>query len=114
MLLLGVDLVAARRWVHHATGLMGGGRLRFGLILRALIDDLAVVHAELVEVRDLPTGDGGDMQVLDAMQIGQRKGKPFSLCRCNELIDVDRMNWLIALAIATTVAERLPTSGETG
>jgi hypothetical protein len=53
------------------------------------------------------------MQVLDAMQIGQRKGKPFSLCRCDELIDVDRMNRFIAPSIATTVAKRLPASGET-
>jgi hypothetical protein len=54
------------------------------------------------------------MQVLDAMQIGQRKGKPFSLCRCDELIDVDRMNRFSALLVATTVAQRFPASGETG
>jgi hypothetical protein len=54
------------------------------------------------------------VEVLDAMQVGQRKGKPLSLCGCNEIIDVDRMNWFIALTIATTVAKRLPASGETG
>jgi hypothetical protein len=54
------------------------------------------------------------MQMLDAMQVGQGKGKPFSLCGCDEHIDVDRMNGLIALLIATTVAKRLPASGQTG
>jgi hypothetical protein len=82
-------------------------------ILRALIDNLAVVHVELVRVHNLPTGYRGDMQVLDAMQVGQRKGKTFSLFGRNKLIDVDRMNRLLTLVIATTVAKRLPTSGET-
>jgi hypothetical protein len=54
------------------------------------------------------------MQVLDAMQVVQRKGKPFSLCGCNEYIDVNGVNRLIALLIATTVAKRLPASGQTG
>jgi len=85
-----------------------------GLILRALVDDLAIIHVELVEVGDPSTGDGGDMQVLDAMQVSQRKGKAFSLFGCNELIDVDRVNRLLTFPVATTVAKGLPTSGETG
>jgi hypothetical protein len=51
--------------------------------------------------------------VLDAMQVGQRKGKTFSLFGRDKLIDVDRMNRLLTLVIATTVAKGLPTSGET-
>ena len=54
------------------------------------------------------------MEVLDAVQVGQRKGKTFSLFRCDELIDVDRMNRLITRIIATTVAKGFPASGETG
>jgi hypothetical protein len=54
------------------------------------------------------------MQVLDAMQVSQRKGKAFSLCGCDEFIDVDRVNRLRTFPVATTVAKGLPTSGETG
>jgi hypothetical protein len=53
------------------------------------------------------------MQVLDAMQVGQGKGEAFALFGRDKLIDVDRMNRLLALVIATTVAKGLPASGET-
>ena len=93
---------------------MSGRGLGAGLILRALIDNLAVVHVELVHIDDLAAGSGRDMQVLDAMQVGQRKGKTFALFRSDKLIDIDRMNRLLTLLIATTVAKGLPASGETG
>jgi hypothetical protein len=54
------------------------------------------------------------MEVLDPMQVGQRKGKPFSLFRRDKIIDVNRMNRLITGLIATTVAQRFPASGEAG
>ena len=54
------------------------------------------------------------MQMLDPMQAGQGKGKPFALLGRNELIHIDRMNRLLTLIIATTVAKGLPASGETG
>jgi hypothetical protein len=56
------------------------------------------------------------MEVLDAMQVGQRKSKTFSFFRGDKLIDVDRMNRLITrvIVIATTVAKGLPASGEAG
>jgi hypothetical protein len=100
--------------VHEAIVVMSGRGLGAGLILRALIDNLAVVHVELVHINDLPAGSGGDMQVLDAMQVAQCKGKSFSLLGRDELIDIDRMNWLLTLLIATTVAKGLPASGKTG
>jgi hypothetical protein len=93
---------------------MSGRGLGAGLILGALIDNLAVVHVELVHINDLPAGSGGDMQVLDAMQVAQCKGKSFSLLGRDELIHIDRMNWLLTLLIATTVAKGLPASGKTG
>jgi hypothetical protein len=93
---------------------MGETGLGPGLILPALVDDLAIIHVELVEVGDPSTGDGGDMQVLDAMQVGQRKGKAFSFFGRDQLIDIDRMNRLLTLVIATTVAKGLPASGKTG
>jgi hypothetical protein len=52
-----------------------------GLVLRALVDHLAVIEVEQAWVGDLAARDGGDMQVLDTMQVGQRKGKAFALCR---------------------------------
>jgi hypothetical protein len=54
------------------------------------------------------------MQVLDAMQVGQGKGKAFSLFWGNEFINVDGVNRLLARLIATTVAQRLPASGKAG
>jgi hypothetical protein len=104
----------SERLVHEAIVVMSGRGLGAGLILRALVDNLAVVHVELVHINDLPAGSGGDMQMLDAMQVGQRKGKAFSLFGCNELIDVDRVNRLLTFIIATTVAKGLPASGKTG
>jgi hypothetical protein len=93
---------------------MGETGLDPGLILRALVDDLAIIRVELVQVGDPSSGDGGDMEVLDARQVGQCKGNSFSLFGCNELIDVDRVNRLLTFPVATTVAKGLPTSGETG
>jgi hypothetical protein len=54
------------------------------------------------------------MKVLDPMQIGQRKGKPFPLFGCDKFIDVYGMDRLITGLIATTVAQRFPASGEAG
>jgi hypothetical protein len=85
-----------------------------GLILRALVDDLAVVHVQLARVHGLSTRDGLHMQVGHPMQIGQCKGEPFPLFRRDKLIDVDRMNRLITRLIATTVAQRFVASGEAG
>ena len=48
------------------------------------------------------------------MEVGQRKGKAFSLFRRDKLIDVNRMNRLITSLIATTVAQRFIASGEAG
>jgi hypothetical protein len=106
--------MAAERLVHEAIMVMSGRGLGAGFILRALIDNLAVVHVELVHINDLPAGSGGDMQMLDAMQVGQCKSKPFSLLGGDELIDIDRMNRLLTFVIATTVAKGLPASGKTG
>jgi hypothetical protein len=98
---------------QETSGVRRVRQLGSGFILRALVDNLAVVHVELVHVHDLPTGYRGDVQVLDAMHVGQRKSKTFSVFRCDKRIDIDCMNRLLALVIATTVAKRLPTSGET-
>jgi hypothetical protein len=100
--------------VHEAIVEMSGKGLRAGLILRVLIDNLAVVHPELAHINGLSAWSGRDVQVLDAMQVSQRKGKALSLFRRDKLIDIDRMNRLLTLVIATTVAKRLPTSGQTG
>jgi hypothetical protein len=102
------------RLVHEAIVVMGCRGLGAGLILRALVDNLAVVHVELVHMHDLPAGNRSDMEVLDAMQVGQRKGKTLSFFGRDKLIDIDRMNRLLTLVIATTVAKGLPTSGKTG
>jgi hypothetical protein len=38
-----------------------------GLIRRALVDDLAVIHVQLVRVDGSPTGHGRHMEVLDTV-----------------------------------------------
>jgi hypothetical protein len=53
------------------------------------------------------------MELLDPMHIRQRKGEAFPLFRRDERIDIDGVNRLIAVCIATTVAKGLPPSGET-
>jgi hypothetical protein len=53
------------------------------------------------------------MQVLDAMQVSQREGKTLALFGRDQDIDIDSVNRLIAVAIATTVAKGLPASSET-
>ena len=103
----------SERLVHEAIVVMSDRGLGAGLILRALVDNLAVVHVELVHINDLPAGNGGNMQVLDTMQVGQRKGKAFSFFGRDKLVDIDRMNRLLTLVIATTVAKGLPASGQT-
>jgi hypothetical protein len=82
--------------------------------LRALVDDLAVIHVQLVRIRGVPARDGAHMEVLDPMEVAQRKGKPFSLFGCDKVIDVDGMNRFITGLIATTVAQWFPASGEAG
>ena len=85
----------SERLVHDAIMVMSNRGLGAGLILWALVDNLAVVHMELVHINSLPAWSGGDMQMLDPMQVGQCKGKPFSLLGRNKLIDIDRMNRLV-------------------
>jgi hypothetical protein len=85
-----------------------------GLVLRAFVDDLAVVHVQLPRVHNVSTRDSLHMQVGNPMEVGQRKGKAFSLFRRDKVIDVDRMNRLITMLIATTVAQRFVASGEAG
>jgi hypothetical protein len=99
--------------VRNEIGLMGERGLSPGLILRALVDDLAIIHVELVQVIDPSMGDRGDMKVLDTMQVGQCKGKSFSFFGCDERIDLNHVNWLLTFPVATTVAKGLPASGET-
>jgi hypothetical protein len=88
--------------------------LRPGLIHRALVDDLAIIHLDLVWVGDRPTRDGSDVEMLNTMQVGERKGKPLPLLGRDHFIDVDGMNGLITRFIATTVAKGLPASSEAG
>jgi hypothetical protein len=54
------------------------------------------------------------MQPPNAMQVGHGDGKPLAVFGCDEDIDIDGVNGLIALLIATTVANRLRASGEIG
>jgi hypothetical protein len=91
-----------------------GAGLLTRLINRALVDDLAIIQAQLVWVGGTPPGDSSDMEVLDAVHVRQREGKPFSLFGCDKFIDIDGMDRLITGLIATTVAKRLPASGDTG
>jgi hypothetical protein len=99
---------------NHAAGGSRATGLGAGLVLRALVDDLAVVHVQLVRVHGVPAGNGLHVEVLDPMEIGQCKGKSFSLFGRDKVIDVDGMNRLITRLIATTVAQWLPASCEAG
>jgi hypothetical protein len=93
---------------------MGETGLDLGLQPLALVDCLAIIHVELVQVGDLVPGDAGDMDVLEAMQLGQHTGKTFSLFWCKALINVRHMNRPLTFLLATTVAKGLADSGEIG
>jgi hypothetical protein len=67
-----------------------------------------------VWVGGAPAGDGGDVEVLHAVHVLQRKGKPFPLFGGDKLVDIDGMNGLIARSVATTVAQWFIASGEAG
>jgi hypothetical protein len=84
-----------------------------GLILRTLVDDLAVIHVQLARMHGLSARHGVHMEVLNPMQVGQYKGEAFALFRRDKVIDINCMNRLVTGLIATTVAKRLPASGET-
>lgn|SRR5882724_1667046 len=99
---------------NHAAGGSRATGLGAGLVLRALVDDLAVVHVQLVRVHSVPARDGLHMEVLDPVEVGQCKGESFSLFGRDKVIDVDGMNRLITRLIATTVAQWLPASREAG
>ena len=58
-----VAAIAAAR----STGLEGLQWLCPRLIRRALVDDLAVVHVQLVRVHGVPTGHRGHMEALDTV-----------------------------------------------
>jgi hypothetical protein len=83
-------------------------------ILRALVDDLVVVHVQAARVHGLSAWDGLHIEVGDPMEVGQRKGKPFPLFRRDKFIDINRMNRLLTRGIATTVAQRFVASSEAG
>ncbi|MGH8071548.1 MAG: hypothetical protein ACRERE_41215 [Candidatus Entotheonellia bacterium] len=88
--------------------------LSTGLIHRALIHHLAIVHAQVTYFERLSAWHRAHMEVLDPVQICECEGKPPTLRGADELLDVNRMNRLIACLIATTVAQWLPASGKTG
>ena len=46
-------------------------RLGAGLVLRALIDDLAVVHVQLARIGSVLARDGLHVKVLDPVEVGQ-------------------------------------------
>ena len=54
------------------------------------------------------------MELLDAMQVCEREREALAFLGSDELVHVHGMNGLIALSIATTVAQGLPASGEAG
>ena len=83
---------------------MGAAGSGPGLIHRAFVDDLAVIHPQLARSHRLAARYRGDVELLDAMQIGERKGKALPFLGADQLIDVNGMNRLVALLIATTVA----------
>ena len=83
---------------------MGAAGSGPGLIHRAFVDDLAVIHPQLARSHRLAARYRGDVELLDAMQIGERNGKALPFPGADQLIDVNGMNRLVALLIATTVA----------
>ncbi len=73
---------------------------------------MTVIHPQLACSHRLPTRHSADVELLDAMQVGERKGKALPFLGADQLIDVNGVNRLVALVIATTVAQGFPASGQ--
>jgi hypothetical protein len=86
---------------RRVRGTAGSGT---GLIHRAFVDDVAVIHPQLACSHRLAARDRGDVELLDATQVGERKGPALPLRGADQVIDVNGMNRLVAVLIATTVA----------
>ena len=99
--------------VVHAAGMVRVGELGSGLILRALVDDLAVIHVKWCGSTTSPRGTEATCRCWTPCKLASAKANRFRSAGVMSSSNVDRMNWLLALAIATTVAKRLPASGET-
>jgi hypothetical protein len=97
---------AARRW-RRAEG--SGTRL----IDRALVDHLAGIHAQLACSHRLPARHRGDVEVLDAVQVGERKGEARPSLGADPLIDLDGTDGRrVARRMARSVAKGFPASGQ--
>lgn len=59
---------------------------------------------------ELPDRHRSDVQPLDAVEVFEGEREALAFVGGEELIDVYRVNRLIALVVATTVAERVPAS----
>jgi hypothetical protein len=59
--------VAAAVALAYSTGPEGLKWLGPGLIRRTLVDDLAIIHVQLVRVHGFPTRHGRDVEVLDTV-----------------------------------------------
>jgi hypothetical protein len=75
---------------------------------------LAIIQPQPSYVDGCRTRHRSDMQLLEPVHVVEGKPKAFALLGGDELIDIDRMNRLFTVLIATTVAQRLPASGQTG
>jgi hypothetical protein len=84
-----------------------------GLIHRALVHHLTVIHRQVTDVHRFAPGHRRHVELLDAVQVCERERQAFPFRGTNELVDINRMDGLIARVIATTVAKGLPASGET-
>jgi len=89
-------------------------RSRTRPIQRALVDHLTIIHAPLPSLQGLAARHGSDIEVLHAVHVVEGKGKSLPILGTDQLVDIKRMNRLIAGLIATTVAQGFPASGETG
>lgn len=64
--------------------------------------------------RRLPEWHRSDVQPLEAVEVLEGKGEALPVVEGKEVIDVNRVNRLIAFFVATTVAKGLPASCEAG
>jgi len=97
--------------VAVTTGLATSGT---GLVYRALVDHLTIIHLQVTHVQGPSSRHRGHVEVLNTVEVSKGKCKAFPFLGTNHSIDVHGMNGLVACLIATTVAKWLPASGKTG
>ena len=100
-----------RRKGGDAGGKIGGMRSGARPVLRAHVDTPVTIQAPWAQVHHGPMRDA-DRTALDSRHVRQRQARRRMYFRRHAYVDIDGVNQVIAVAVATPVATGFPASRE--